>query len=170
MSVTLHSNDNEQFTVTLQVAKMSGLIRDMLHDLGGDEGDDVMPIPLPNVDAPTLQTVLAFCEHHKDDAVAAAENSADDLAGTAATNPVLDEWDQAFFAKMPNEQRFALLSAANYLDVRLLLDYGCKTVADSIKGKTVAEIRTIFDIQNDFTPEEEEAIRKENEWCADAEI
>lgn len=33
-----------------------------------------------------------------------------------------------------------------------------------IKGKTVEEIRKTFNIKNDFTPEEEETIRKENEW------
>lgn len=31
-----------------------------------------------------------------------------------------------------------------------------------IKGKTPEEIRKLFNIQNDFTPEEEAQIRKEN--------
>ena len=34
-----------------------------------------------------------------------------------------------------------------------------------IKGKTPEEIRKTFNIKNDFSPEEEEQIRKENEWC-----
>lgn len=32
-------------------------------------------------------------------------------------------------------------------------------------GKTPEEIRRIFNIKNDFTPEEEELVRKENDWC-----
>ena len=32
-------------------------------------------------------------------------------------------------------------------------------------GKSPAEIRKTFNIKNEFTPEEEEAIRRENEWC-----
>lgn len=32
-------------------------------------------------------------------------------------------------------------------------------------GKTPEEIRKTFNIKNDFTPEEEEQVRKENEWC-----
>lgn len=41
----------------------------------------------------------------------------------------------------------------------------CKTVADEIKGKTPEEIRTRFNIKNDFTPEEEEEVKRENAWC-----
>lgn len=34
-----------------------------------------------------------------------------------------------------------------------------------IKGKSPDEIRKTFNIQNDFTPEEEDQIRRENEWA-----
>jgi hypothetical protein len=37
----------------------------------------------------------------------------------------------------------------------LCSDVGCKTVANMIKGKTPEEIRKLFNIVNDFTPEEE---------------
>ena len=39
-----------------------------------------------------------------------------------------------------------------------------------IKGKTPEEIRKTFNIKNDFTPEEEEQVRKENEWCEEKQI
>lgn len=58
-----------------------------------------------------------------------------------------------------------LIQAANYLDIKPLLDVGCKTVANMIKGKSPEEIRKTFNIQNDFTPEEEDQIRRENEWA-----
>ena len=62
---------------------------------------------------------------------------------------------------------FELILAANYLDIKGLLEVTCKTVANMIKGKKAEEIRKAFNIKNDFTPEEEEQIRKENEWCED---
>jgi len=33
-----------------------------------------------------------------------------------------------------------------------------------IKGKTPEEIRKTFNITEEFTPEEEEQVRRENEW------
>lgn len=55
--------------------------------------------------------------------------------------------------------------AANYLNIKSLLDLTCQTVADMIKGKTPEEIRKTFNIKNDFTPEEEEEVRRENQWA-----
>jgi S-phase kinase-associated protein 1 len=54
------------------------------------------------------------------------------------------------------------------LDIKQLLDVGCKTVANMIKGKSPEEIRKTFNIQNDFTPEEEDQIRRENEWAEES--
>lgn len=58
-----------------------------------------------------------------------------------------------------------LFQAANYLNIKNLLDLTCQTVADMIKGKTPEEIRKTFNIKNDFTPEEEEEVRRENQWA-----
>ncbi|TMW84254.1 hypothetical protein EJD97_025528 [Solanum chilense] len=55
--------------------------------------------------------------------------------------------------------------AANYLNIKSMLDLTCQTVADMIKEKTPEEIRKTFNIENDFTPEEEEEIRRENAWA-----
>ena len=64
-----------------------------------------------------------------------------------------------------NDTISEIIQAANYLDIKGLLDVTCKTVANMIKGKTPEEIRKTFNIKNDFTPAEEEQVRKENEWC-----
>ena len=40
-------------------------------------------------------------------------------------------------------------------DTSIRRDVGCKTVANMIKGKSPEEIRKLFNIVNDFTPEEE---------------
>jgi S-phase kinase-associated protein 1 len=46
-----------------------------------------------------------------------------------------------------------------------LLDLTCKAVADQMRGKTTEETRKHFNIVNDYTPEEEEEVRRENSWA-----
>lgn len=62
-------------------------------------------------------------------------------------------WD-AQFTDVDQSTLFELILAANYLNIKPLLDLTCLTVANMIKGKTPEEIRRHFNIENDFTPEE----------------
>ncbi len=177
MPVTLLSNDGSEFSVALKVARQSILIKHLLEDLGGDETNETvdddehsMPIPLPNVNAATLKQVIEFLEHHQDDPVPVTEDSSNSSSTPivpAVPAKPMDQWDVAFFEKMPSDQLYTIILAANYLDIVLLLDHGCQTVANSIKGLKVEQIRDKLGIVNDFTAEEEEAIRKETEWCSD---
>jgi len=157
--VTLTTSDNESFTVEKEVAERSVLIKNMLEDVG--ESDQ--PIPLPNVNAAVLKKVLEYCDHHRSDPLPAAETENDDNRKRTTD---ISEWDQKFI-QVDQEMLFEIILAANYLDIKALLDVGCKTVANMIKGKTPDEIRKLFNIVNDFTPEEEAQIKKENEWAED---
>jgi hypothetical protein len=51
--------------------------------------------------------------------------------------------------------------AANFLDIKNLLDLTCTQAANMIRNKTTEEIRHTFNIKNDFTREEEEQVRSE---------
>jgi S-phase kinase-associated protein 1 len=73
-------------------------------------------------------------------------------------------WQEAFI-KVDVSMLFALVVAANYLEVKPMLILVCLAVANLIRGKSPQEIRDAFGIKNDLTPEEEERIRKENAWC-----
>ncbi|GKB61205.1 SKP1-like protein 1A [Tanacetum coccineum] len=68
----------------------------------------------------------------------------------------------ADFVKVDQGTLFDLILAANYLNIKSLLDLTCQTVADMIKGKIPEEIRKTFNIKSDVTSEEEEEVRKEN--------
>lgn len=73
-------------------------------------------------------------------------------------------WDTEF-TKVDQGTLFELILAANYLNIKSLLDLTCITVANMIKGKSPEEIRKTFNIENDFTPEEEEEVKRENQWA-----
>lgn len=160
-TIKLQSSDNEIFECELAVAKCSGTISTMLEDLGIDEGSIDEVVPLPNVNSATLRKVIQFCNYHKLDA---APSSTEEDDNKERRSDDISAWD-ADFLKVDQGTLFELILAANYLDIHSLLDVTCKTVANMIKGKTPDEIRKTFNIKSDFTPAEEEQIRKENKWC-----
>lgn len=80
---------------------------------------------------------------------------------------VVQDW-YANFVALDQETLFELILAANYMDIKPLLDLTCATVASLIKGKSPEDIRRQFNIINDFTPEEEAQVREENKWCEEA--
>ncbi|CAN6485257.1 unnamed protein product [Victoria cruziana] len=149
-TVTLKSSDGEVFEVEEAVAKESQTISHMIEDGCADSG-----IPLPNVTSKILAKVIEYCKKHVD-----AQKSADDKI----QEEEIKAWD-AEFVKVDQATLFDLILAANYLNIKNLLDLTCQTVADMIKGKTPEEIRKTFNIKNDFTPEEEEEVRRENQWA-----
>lgn len=160
--IKVQSSDGEVFSVGTDVIKLSNTINTMLQDLGLDEeGEEQDPVPLTNVNAAILKKVINWCQYHKDD-----PPILDDEDNREKRTDDISSWDTEFL-KVDQGTLFELILAANYLDIKGLLDVTCKTVANMIKGKTPEEIRRTFNIKNDFTPEEEEAIRRENAWCED---
>ncbi|KAI3890661.1 hypothetical protein MKX03_001935 [Papaver bracteatum] len=118
----------------------------MIEDGYADNG-----IPLPNVTSKILAKVIEYCRIH-DDHVDEKEKEE------------LKNWD-AEFVKVDQHVLFDLILAANFLNIKNLLDFTCQTVADMIKGKTPEVIRKTFNIEKDFTLEEEHEVRRENQWA-----
>ncbi|OWM68229.1 SKP1-like protein 1A [Punica granatum] len=147
--ITLKSSDGETFEVDEAVAVESQTIKHMIEDDCADNA-----IPLPNVTSKILAKVIEYCKKHVE------SSSSEDRAN----DDELKSWD-ADFVKVDQAALFDLILAANYLNIKSLLDLTCQTVADMIKGKTPEEIRKTFNIKNDFTPEEEEEVRRENQWA-----
>ncbi|KAJ9077268.1 hypothetical protein DSO57_1018341 [Entomophthora muscae] len=155
--VKLTTSDEKEYSVEKNVIIRSKLIRGLLDDIGETEE----AIPLPNVNSTTFEKVLEYCNHHKDDPL--VEEEEDELPPKPKAIEDIDPWDYQF-AKLEKEPLFELILAANYLDIKPLITVCCKMVANMIRGKTVEQVREEFNIVNDFTPEEEAEIRKENAW------
>lgn len=156
--IRLQSSDGEDFPVDIKVAKQSGTIRTMLEDLGEEE-DGV--VPLPNVKAETLKKVIEWCIHHQDDPAIPGENT---QKQEKTRSEDISPWNIKFL-KVDDMELFEIIQAANYLDIRGLLEVCCKSVANKIKGKSPDEIRKVFNVTTDlFTVAEEVQARKDNEW------
>lgn len=139
-NIKLQSSDGVIFDVDIEVAKMSMTIKTMLEDLGPESNDDE-PIPLPNVRSKVLKKVIDWATYHKNNP---QETFEDDNEKDKCVDDI-EPWDMEFL-NLANSEIFAIILAANYLDVKGLLDAACKTVANMMRGKSADEIRDRFEI------------------------
>ncbi|CAH8307647.1 unnamed protein product [Eruca vesicaria subsp. sativa] len=149
--MVLTTSEGDSFEVDEAVARESQTIAEML------EAGCAGPIPLQNVTRKILDKFIDYCKTHVE---AGPIEEYEDKEGETK----LEIWDEEFL-KVDLETVFELILAANYLNIPGLIDLTCQAVADHIKDKTPEEVREIFSIKNDFTPEEEDAVRKENVWA-----
>ncbi|CAK7357293.1 unnamed protein product [Dovyalis caffra] len=105
-------------------------------------------IPLFNVEKKTLAKIVEWLNKR----------------ASGSSKEELKRWD-ADFVDVDKDVFYDLLLASNYLNIEVLLHQLAQKVADMIKGKKPEEIRQLFGIKNDFTPEEEAEIRRENAWA-----
>ncbi|XP_010425101.1 PREDICTED: SKP1-like protein 16 [Camelina sativa] len=167
--IVLTSSDGESFQVEEPVARKLQIIANMIEDDCADKA-----IPLSNVTGNILAMVIEYCKIHVDDKDSDSTEATNDSEATEATNDkeateakeeLVRTWDKEFMKSLDLETIFSVILAANYLNVKSLLDLTTQNVADYIKDKTPEEVRKIFNIENDFTQEEEEEVRKENAWA-----
>ncbi len=144
--VKLLCSDGEEVEIDIDVAEKSVLIKGLIDDTGTDD-----QIPLPNVKRPILEKVIDFCKHLKDHQAPEIEKP---LKSTDMQS-VVDPW-YADYINLEQEVLFELIMASNYLDIKPLLELACAKVASLIKNKSIEEIRKFFNIENDFSPEEEQ--------------
>lgn len=171
--VKLTSDDGVEITVTLQVAKVSTLLKNMIEDIYTEPSMETISLDLPNLNGQVLKLALEFCEAHKND-------DPEKIDEYTVPRSVISEWDQAFIKPINDlipTQRPTLLSqlaiAANYLDIKKLLDLTCKTFAAGINHLTattpddqvVQRIRDEYGLVNDWAPGELEKVIEDNPWC-----
>lgn len=152
--------ENEKLDVDLEVIQKSTVLKNMIEDTGKD-GE----IVIPNMHAHILRKVIEYCEHYRN------SNPRDIKKPLVSKNLMengVEEWDAAFIDIEKVDELIDLIVAANFLDIEGLLNLGCAKIATLVKGKNVEEIRELFGIENDFTPEEEARIREENKWAESA--
>ena len=154
--IKLISCDNREFTVDKRIAFMSELIKQMC----SVSNEFSRELAIPDVTGDILSKVIDFCTYHVDNPLKEIERP---LKSTNMAENV-DAWDAAYI-DLDDATLFHLVTAANYLMIRPLMELACSKIASFIKGKTTEEIRQRFHIQSDFTPEEEEKIRQENKWA-----
>ena len=149
--IVLKSSDGESFVVEEAVARQSKIISFLVEELPDQE------LPFTNLTSEILRNVIEYCKKH------VVEYGSGDSSSSSSDD--LKKWDVKFVGEIDQPTLMDLIMAANYLHIPSLLDVTCQKVADMIAAcEDEKEIRSTFNIENDFTEEEVEAIRMENQY------
>ena len=157
--VKLTTMDGEEVEVKKEIICKSVLVKGIIEDSGSCED----AIPLQSVKKSILLKIIEYCEYIDTNTPPEIEKPlrSNDLSG------VVNEW-YAKFVDLEQETLFELILAANFMDIKRLLELTTAKVASLIKGKTIPETRKFFNIENDFTPDEEAQIMDENRWAEES--
>jgi len=150
--IKLVSKEKKEFSVSKKAAMMSTLIKTTL------EGDkETKEVPLFHIEGNIVAKVIEYMKYH----LTTPPRPIEKPLQSTNMKELVDKWD-AEFCDVDQETMFKLLLAANYMDVKSLLYLMCAKVASLMKGKTPDQIRKTFNIRSDYTPQEEEEVRKEH--------
>ena len=155
--LTLVSSEGEKMQISVKAAQRSQMIKRIIDDFPNET-----EIPLENVRSNILKKIKEYLDHYQDTDPKEIERP----LASQNYQECVDAWDFEFI-NVDLDLIFEIMLASNYMDIKPLLELASSKVASIIKGKTPEEIRKTFNIQNDFTPEEEQQIREENQWCLD---
>jgi S-phase kinase-associated protein 1 len=161
-------DESKAIYVEKELLIQSLTLKNMIEDIGGES----CPIPLSNIRFSVFEKIVEYLKYRRDYPIVINETPEKNTLTSIKKDKKdkkdnktreLDEWEKEY---CPNNYSdlFELILSVNYLDIKELMIVLCRTVADRITGLTAEEIRVVFNIKNDFTPEEEEKIIKENDW------
>ena len=152
-NLQLVSEDGQKFEIETTTAENSGLIKTILQD---EEGTEEIPT---TVKAKYLEKIVEYLNHIQTTPPSEIEKP---LKGEY--REVVSEWEYTFI-DVSYDDMFEIMQSANYMDIKPLLALTCAKAASLIKGKSPQEVREMFNIENDFSPEEEAALIEENKWA-----
>ena len=161
--IIIETKDKKKIDLNIKCIEYSGILKVLLNiddfdDINEcnnlDNQDKPIEIPLPEIEYDILEKIKVYLNWKIDNINNNIEKN------TGEQNLFFDN----YLSTMDDDTLFKVILGANYMEITELLDICCKKVADYIKScNTPREIRRRFNIKNDFTPEEENDIKKDHD-------
>ena len=137
--IILVSSDGEKVEISSKAVQRSVLVKGIIEDYPDDP-----EVPLNNVKSNILKKIKEYLEHY--------ENSEPKEIRLPLPKKnfknIVDTWDYNFI-NLPNETIFEIMLAANFMDIKPLLDLTCAKIASEITGKNSQQIRDLFKMGKD---------------------
>ena len=151
-TIKVKSSDGKVIELSTKAASKSKLLSGVIQDYPEDS-----EFPLNKINGATLEKVKEYLVHYQD-----SEPKQIEKPLPKDFKDCVDEWDYKFIGD-DNDQILALIFAANFMDIKPLLDLAAAKVATLIRGTTTESIRKDFEI-NDISKEEDEQMQKDKSY------
>lgn len=109
--------DGTEIELETKYARVSTLIA----GVWDDQDDKSEPVAIPNVSKAILERTMEFIKHHAEDPLPEIEKP----LKTNKLSDVVPEWYGKFIEEMDIDTLYEVILAANYLNVKDLLELGC---------------------------------------------
>ncbi|KAJ7982054.1 SKP1 [Quillaja saponaria] len=159
--IKLKTADDQFFDVDEAIAMEFQTVKSFIED--GCISDDTVT-PLPNVSGWALAKIIEYCVKHIEINAKPKPMTYSDPDSKKYSSEV-KAFEAKFLEGLSAEEIKELILAANYLNIKYMLDFLNQSVADRIKNKSVEYVRKFFGIESDFTAEEEAKLREDNSWA-----
>lgn len=165
MLVNLYQNDETddliQMNIPDDLINQFQVLKDMLEDcqMGGDTL--TLECPIIKITYDCFQYIIDFCQMYPD-------MTYDEKVDKELTQEDIDFFDKIVAQNDDYKMLEKIANVSDFLMISKLLEKITSYYANLLKGKSTQEMRDILNVECDFTPQEQEEISKELEWCADA--
>ena len=152
-TIKVKSNDNVVVELSSKAAAKSGLLKGIIEDYPEDS-----EFPLTSVDGKTLEKVKEYLTHYQEE----NPNKIEKPLKSNKFEECANEWDLKFIGDN-NDTVLALILAANFMDIKPLLELAAAKVACIIRGTTTESIRKDFGI-TDLNDQEKKQIETDKKY------
>ncbi|CAG9312822.1 unnamed protein product [Blepharisma stoltei] len=160
--ITFVTKEGDRVQSISKFKNLSILVKNVIEDC--EQGED---IPIAQVSTNMLNRILEYAQHHD---FIPPEPLEKPLKTSKIEEILSDPWDVEFLKSFDDDGLADLMFALNYLDVACLMEICFAYIATKFRGKDPNQIRAEYGIEEEFTREEDEKIKRENPWTQDEAI
>ena len=178
--ICLTSKDGDSFHIAYTIAKLSKVLQELVQENADehnvclrksadtDDSDDrgMISMDTPTISSAALEKVIEFCTLYSQEPMKA-------IQGPLESEKIGDIVQDSYANFIENSEwrlLLQLVGAANFLDIKPLLQLSCLGVISRIVGRSADEIRPMFGIHNpvngEWDREQLEIVQKENMWAS----
>ena len=142
--INLVSSESYMIPIEIKAAKKSNFINNFINDYPNEN------IEFNTINYSTLKKVAEYLVHYKD----SEPREIRQPLPKKEFKDCVDMWDYEYI-NISNENVLEIMLAANFMDIKPLLELTCAKIASVIKGKSTKEIQDLLNIESDCNEDED---------------